>query len=52
MMIVKIIMEVMGISNLKFSLSILISPGKLPNHLKLISIVLIIKPTNAITIPI
>jgi len=42
----------MGISNLKFSLSILISPGKLPNQLKLISMVLIKKPIKAIIKPI
>ncbi len=50
--IVMIIIDVMGISSLKFSFSILISPGKFPNQLKLNSIVLIKNPKSAIIKPI
>jgi len=46
------IIEVMGIRSLKLSLLILISPGKLPNQLKLIGKVVIIKPKKAIINPI
>jgi hypothetical protein len=45
-------MEVMGIRSLKLSLSILISPGKLPNQLKFIGRVVIRKPKKAIIKPI